>query len=262
MRSSHRNINEFWYNLPWTSISECECVSLSWFVNDLFPHSHSENCEVKCKTLILLVSRSIDWSWLIAVEPKRRKRVKVKIKSTYRISNCQHQAECGSHVVYVGSPTEDHAGGSSVICFLKWSVRSGALSFFICLFDIVFFFVSNRGIHHNFLLIDTYNKRWQRPSIVSSIVIRYSLRLFVLSFIQAFNCQATKCKQISSRSSSNNHKSLQPFSRYWSWNMQHATWKHDRDCRVPQVPPGTPGRHSCAPKMSSHSNCRIDLSTE
>lgn len=125
-----------------------------------------------------------------------------------------------------------------------------------------FLFVSNRGIHHNFLLIDTYNKRWQRPSIVSSIVIRYSLRLFVLSFIQAFNCQATKCKQISSRSSSNNHKSLQPFSRYWSWNMQHATWKHDRDCRVPQVPPGTPGRHSCAPKMSSHSNCRIDLSTE
>lgn len=60
-------------------------------------------------------------------------------------------------------------------------------------------------------------------------------RLFVLSFIQAFNCQATKCKQISSRSSSNNHKSLQPFSRYWSWNMQHATWKHDRDCRVPRL---------------------------
>lgn len=207
--------------------------------------------------------QSIDW--LILTDrsgAQKKKRVKVKIKSTYRISNCQHQAECGSHVVYVGSPTEDHAGGSSVICFLKWSVRSGALSFFICLFDIVFFFVSNRGIHHNFLLIDTYNKRWQRPSIVSSIVIRYSLRLFVLSFIQAFNCQATKCKQISSRSSSNNHKSLQPFSRYWSWNMQHATWKHDRDCRLPQVPPDTPGRHSCAPKMSSHSNCRIDLSTE
>lgn len=122
-----------------------------------------------------------------------------------------------------------------IICNLLSKVIStlgGPKLFFICLFDIVFFFVSNRGIHHNFLLIDTYNKRWQRPSIV----IRYSLRLFVLSFIQAFNCQATKCKQISSRSSSNNHKSLQPFSRYWSWNMQHATWKHDRDCRLPQVP--------------------------
>lgn len=82
------------------------------------------------------------------------------------------------------------------------------------------------------------------PSIVSSFVCslvrlftRWFVweRLFVLSFIQAFNCQATKCKQISSRSSSNNHKSLQPFSRYWSWNMQHATWKHDRDCRVPRL---------------------------
>lgn len=28
---------------------------------------------------------------------------KVKIKSTYRISNCQHQAECGSHVPNWGS---------------------------------------------------------------------------------------------------------------------------------------------------------------
>lgn len=82
------------------------------------------------------------------------------------------------------------------------------------------------------------------PSIVSSFVCsllrlfsRWFVweRLFVLSFIQAFNCQATKCKQLSSRSSSNNHKSLQPFSRYWSWNMQHATWKHDRDCRVPRL---------------------------
>lgn len=233
-RSSHRNINEFWYNL---------FVSLSWFVNDLFPFTF-ENCEVKCKTLILLVSRLIDLDWS-QWSPKysAKERVKVKIKSTYRISNCQHQLNVAVTATRPDlccawwSPAEDHAWGSSVICFLKWSVRLGALSFFICLFDIVFEswhssqFPADRHLQQTVATSIDSND----PSFVIHSLIRWE-RLFVLSFIQAFNCQATKCKQISSRSSSNNHKSLQPFSRYWSWNMQHATWKHDRDCRVRQVP--------------------------
>lgn len=135
-----------------------------------------------------------------------------------------------------------------IICNLLSKVISspGGPKLFIWLFDIVF-----RSWHSSQFPADRHLQQTVATSVPSNVpsihrsfhrsfvrlFTRWFVweRLFVLSFIQAFNCQATKCKQISSRSSSNNHKSLQPFSRYWSWNMQHATWKHDRDCRVPQV---------------------------
>lgn len=132
-----------------------------------------------------------------------------------------------------------------IICNLLSKVISSPWGpkLFIWLFDIVF-----GSWHSSQLPADRHLQQTVATSIPSNVPpIHRSFhrsfvrlftrweRLFVLSFIQAFNCQATKCKQISSRSSSNNHKSLQPFSRYWSWNMQHATWKHDRDCRVPRL---------------------------
>lgn len=133
-----------------------------------------------------------------------------------------------------------------IICNLLSKVISspGGPKLFIWLFDIVFGswhssqFPADRHLQQTVATsVPSIHRSFHR-SFVRWLFTRWFVweRLFVLSFIQAFNCQATKCKQISSRSSSNNHKSLQPFSRYWSWNMQHATWKHDRDCRVPQVP--------------------------
>lgn len=132
-----------------------------------------------------------------------------------------------------------------IICNLLSKVISspGGPKLFIWLFDIVFGswhssqFPADRHLQQTVATSIPSNVPSIHRSFHRSFVRLFTRweRLFVLSFIQAFNCQATKCKQISSRSSSNNHKSLQPFSRYWSWNMQHATWKHDRDCRVPRL---------------------------
>lgn len=175
-----------------------QCVSLSWFINDLFPFTF-ETVKSSAKRWS---SSSVDWLILTdrSVEPKicskeeeTKKRVKVKIKSTYRISNCQHRLNVAVTAATAAwwSPTEDHAWGSSVICFLKWSVRLGALSFsygFLTSF-------SDRGIHHNFLLIDTYNKRWQRPfqGTFHRSIDRFIVRLFVYSLVDSFGNVCLSC---------------------------------------------------------------------
>lgn len=171
-----------------------QCVSLSWFINDLFPFTF-ETVKSSAKRWS---SSSVDWLILTdrSVEPKicsreeAKKRVKVKIKSTYRISNCQHRLNVAVTAAW-WSPTEDHAWGSSVICFLNWSVRLGALSFsygFLTSF-------SDRGIHHNFLLIDTYNKRWQRSfqATFHRSIDRFIVRLFVYSLVDSFGNVCLSC---------------------------------------------------------------------
>lgn len=163
-----------------------------------------------------------------------------------------------------------------IICNLLSKVISspGGPKLFIWLFDIVF-----GSWHSSQFPADRHLQRTVATSIPSNVPsIHRSFhrsfvrlftrweRLFVLSFIQAFNCQATKCKQISSRSSSNNHKSLQPFPAI---DLETCNMQHENMTVIVGYPDYTSytsytryPRSMHAPKMSSHSNCRIDLSNE
>lgn len=108
---------------------------------------------------------------------------KVKIKSTYRISNCQHQAECGSHVPNWGSCWR-------IICNLLSKVIStlGGPKLFHMPFwhrFLFFFFFLFRIMA--FITISCWSTLTTNGGNVhrSLFVIRYSL---VDSFVRSFVC--------------------------------------------------------------------------